>query len=53
MYYEFDDVRRIHQPYTDSFFRRKHGRPIEEAGHPPKLMEGSGPTHNRECNGGR
>lgn len=21
MYFEFDDVRRIHQPYTDAFFR--------------------------------
>ena len=21
MYFEFDDVRRIHQPYTDPFFR--------------------------------
>jgi len=23
MYFEFDDVRRIHQPYTDPFFRSK------------------------------
>jgi len=23
MYYEFDEVRRIHQPYTDAFTRSK------------------------------
>lgn len=23
MYFEFDDVRRIHQPYTDNMFRSK------------------------------
>jgi len=24
MYFEFDDVRRIHQPYTDSFQRGRN-----------------------------
>ena len=24
MYFEFDDVRRIHQPYTDGYLRGKY-----------------------------
>ena len=27
MYFEFDDVRRIHQPYTDSFQRLNYWKP--------------------------
>ena len=32
MYFEFDDVRRIHQPYTDGYFRGKSAKIIHPDG---------------------
>ena len=32
MYFEFDDVRRIHQPYTDNFTRSKYHAQVSVSG---------------------
>lgn len=40
MYFEFDDSRRIHSPYTDAYYRRKSYQPVQ-SGFRPRL---EGPT---------